>query len=58
MRLPLLPSVSDVAILAGALWESPAARTVRAVIAIAPAVAVIMALALATGLEDRLRARG
>lgn len=55
MRLHLLPTASDLAILAGALWESRPARVVRAVVVMTPAICVILGLAMLAAIEDRLR---
>ena len=54
MRMPLLPTASDLAILAGALWESHPARVVQAAVLMLPAIGVILAIAVAAELGDRL----
>jgi hypothetical protein len=55
MRFHLLPTASDLAILAGALWETRPARAARAAACVLPALGIILALAVATEIDDRLR---
>ena len=54
-----LPTASDLAILSGAIWESPRVRAARGIALVIVAIGVDLALIAAAEIkEDRLRAQG